>query len=346
MAWKKKPSKKKKDKISEIYEKLEGSANRRTLELNVDKIKDEIERERQRNREKMAEPEARMAPEDLKLFKRKDELKQEVENPQAEPVADMDANPEAETDEIELPSLSKLKAETEEIELPSLGKIKAAAEGKLEAAEADKPPTKTIETLEAEMAEAEAKIQRLDTGETPVAPKQPLAADAGTFEPVEAEIEHVEPGGLVALGPKVTRWQRFLGAGKQRQIMIGLGALIGAAVIGALLWYTRGWREWTGNLIVFSIPVLIVLTYVLEYFSQDRFWEDYKHIKFLRKENRADAVVLIPLVMFMGLVGLYSYMSFGQAFVHYIRFIAIATGVWMGLIWLTRRVPPYRKKDE
>jgi len=305
----KKPSKKQiKKEAAEAAERIKGSENRRTLQLDIDKIKEEIEENRAKRAAEAAIPEAQMAPEDLVLFKDRAEGKigsKTPEEPKSDPISDSD-----------------------EIELPSLSEIKSAA---------DAPP-KTVEALEAEMAQESSKLERLDT--------EPDATEPDIVKPVDAELENAETGGLVPLGKTVTRWQKILGAGKQRQIMIGLGALVAAIVIGAALWVTRGWREWTGNLIVFSIPVLILLTYVLEYFSQDRFWEDYRHIKFLRKENRADAVVLIPLVMFMGLVGLYSYMSFGQAFVHYVRFIAIATGVWMGLIWLTRRVPPYRKKEE
>ena len=267
------------------------SKNRKTLQLDIGKIKEEIEENRKKKAVEDSIPETHMAPEDMVLFKNIDEL-----------AAKSDAKKEPEED--------------------------ATVVQNSDGNSSDQNTTvgKDVGTPNDDNA---SKLEKLDTSST----------GAG-------ELEHVEKGDLVSVAPKVTRWQKFLGAGRQRQIMIGLGAIAAAIVVGTALWFTRGWRGWTGNLIVFSIPVLVILTYVLEYFSQDRFWEDYRHVKFLRKENRADAVVLIPLVLFMGLVSLYSYMSFGQAFVHYARFVAIATIVWMGLIWLTRRVPPYRKKGE
>lgn len=170
--------------------------------------------------------------------------------------------------------------------------------------------------------------------------------EAKPVKPTPIEIESIETDVAVTEAPTST-WDKILGTGKRRKYTLGIGIGVPVAIVlGALFWFTRDMRGWTGNLIIFSIPLLVVLTYVFDHYAQDRFWTEYAESKLLRFENRQDAAIILPVIMFMGVLSLNSDMDWFDATVHYFRFVLLATLVWSGLIWLTRRVPPIRKKTE
>ena len=292
------------------------SKNRRQRAININDIKDEIERERAKMAAKAAEPEADVKPEDLVLFKERAAKKAQAE---AEAIAAKQAE------------LERLQAEKAAKKAAKLAKKQGIEPEKIEPkfeSESDgtkKPISSSLQPLDEDESE---RLAKLDTGAAETVP--------GNMPPDTTSLTPIEPPGM--------SWNKFFKMSRAKKISIVLGiGLPVLLVLGVLLWFTRGWREWTGNVVVFSIPVLIVLTYVLDHFAQDKYWRDYRHIKVLNRANRQDAAIVIPLILFMAGLSLNSDMFFMDGVTHFFRFVLIGTAVWAGLIWLTRKVPPIRK---
>ena len=292
------------------------SKNRREQSIKISDIKDEIEGERAKMAAKAAEPEADVKPEDLVLFKERAAKKAQAE-------ADALAAKQAEAERVQAEKAAKKAAklakkqgiEPEKIE-PTLGTEDDGSK---------KPVSKILQPLDEDDSE---NLTKLDTGVDGTA--------ADNFPPDTTGLTPTEPPGM--------SWNKFFKMSRAKKISIVLGiGLPVVLVLGALLWFTRGWREWTGNVVVFSIPLLIILTYVMDHFAQDKYWRDYRHIKVLNRANRQDAAIVIPLILFMAGLSLNSDMFFMDGVIHFLRFVFIGAIVWAGLIWLTRKVPPIRK---
>lgn len=289
------------------------SRNRREQSININDIKDEIERERAKMAAKAAEPEADVKPEDLVLFKERAAQK-------AEAAAALLAAKQVEAQNIQ--------AEKEAKKAAKLAKKQGKSPEEIEAA-ASQAKSKLFVPLEEDLDEDG--LTKLDTGIV-----EPI-------EPIETEL----PGhgtALKSVEQPGMSWNKFfkMSTAKKASIVFGIGLPV-LAVIGIALWFTRGWREWSGNLVVAAIPLLIILTYVLDHFAQDKYWEEYRGSKFLSRANRQDAAIVIPLIFFMATLSLNSDMFFMDGVVHFFRFVFIGACVWAGLIWMTRKVPPIRK---
>ena len=289
------------------------SKNRREKAININDIKDEIVRERAKIAAKAAEPEADVKPEDLVLFKERAAKKAKAE-------ADALAAEQAEKQRIQAEKAAKNAAKLAKKQGISPSEDETTVEG------AEQSLFKPLdEDLDDDG------FTKLDTGE--IVP----------IEPIETEIPNFS-GDLSTIEQPGMSWNKFwkMSTAKKATIIFGIGLPV-LAVIGVALWFTRGWREWTGNLVVFSIPVLIILTYVMDHFAQNKYWEDFYDSKILSRENRQDAAIVIPLILFMATLSLNSGMYFTEGLVHFFRFVVIGACVWAGLIWMTRKVPPIRK---
>jgi hypothetical protein len=285
------------------------SRNRREQSIKIDDIKGEIERERAKMAAKAAEPEADIKPEDLVLFKDRAAKKAKAE-------AD---------------ALTAKQVEAERIQAEKAAK-KAAKLAKKQGLEPEK--------IEPTLATTD------DGTRKPLANiLEPLGEDSGDkkFEKLDTDLRDNNTGLQTVEQPGMS-WNKFwkMGRAKKTALVLGVGLPV-LAVIGAALWFTRGWREWTGNLVVFSVPLLIILTYVMDHLAQDKYWEDFRGSKALSRANRQDAAIVIPLILFMAGLSLNSDMFLMDGIIHFLRFVLIGTVVWAGLIWLTRKVPPIRK---
>lgn len=293
------------------------SKNRREKAININDIKDEIERERAKMAAKAAEPEAQVKPEDLVLFK-------ERAAKRAEAVAATIAAKQAEA--------QKIQAEKDAKKAAKLAKKQGKTAEKIEPTLGDtsKPETPKKSKLFVPLDE-----DMEDEGLTKL--------DTGTGEPVTTDMP-IEETALTPIEQPGMSWNKFfkMSTAKKASIVLGIG-LPALAVIGTALWFTRGWREWTGNLVVIAIPLLIILTYVLDHFAQDKYWQDFRGSKLLSRANRQDAAIVIPLILFMATLSLNSDMFLMDGIIHFFRFVFIGAFVWAGLIWLTRKVPPIRK---
>ena len=286
------------------------SRSRRSQSIKIDDIKDEIERERAKMAAKAAEPEADVKPEDMVLFKDRAARKAQAE---ADALA-------AKQVEIER-ALAEKKARKAANLAKKRGLDPKESEPVIKNNGSKKPAKKT----------STPKIKELDaaTDESPEILEKELPDDVTSLSTVE------QPG---------MSWNKFfkMSAAKKATIVLGIG-LPTLVIIGAVLWFTRSWRDWPGNLVVVAIPTLIILTYVMDHFAQDKYWQEYRGSKILSRANRQDAAIVIPLILFMGVLSLNADMFLMDGIFHFFRFVLIGAVVWAGLIWMTRKVPPIRK---